>query len=629
MSDYNNPPNGGHPGGPQPGGPQGPYGGPPPNQYGGQQPNQYGGQQPNPYGGQQPGHAGGQPGQYGGQQPGPGPQGQPGPYGQPQQPGPYGPPAGPGPLQFGRPGPQGEPGPGQGQPGTSYSPAETQQFGQPPFGPGGSHPQQWAPEPRRKRRGKLIPIIAALAVLIVFGGGAAFAYSRMAGGGDQPDAVLPGNAVAYARIDLDPGAGQKVAALRFLMKFPSVKDKVGLTSENDDLRRKLFDFIKKESGEDLADVDFDKDVDPWLGDRAGVAAVPGDGDKPDPVIAVQIKDEDKAKAGLDKLFVKADPDDKPGMAFTGDYVILADDQAAADKALAASKDYPLSDNAKFSKDMGDLGEQGFASFWVDMKGIESMAGKELKEQGASSLPEGSAAAALRFDAGFVELKGIVHGDKAIKPGATGAEEIAAGLPDSTAAALAIADGETQVTKVWEQLQKTTQGGDFNLEEMVKGLSDQYGIKVPDDLKVLLGKRFAVALDKEVGSMPKVAIKADTDPAKAEAVADKLLGIVRNQSGADVPVLKAKDDDTLVLATTQEYADQVLKGGNLGDTEAFKQAVPDPKDAVALAYVDLESVLAFAPSGVDSPDAKVLRSVGLVSRITGDGEADFTLRVVAK
>ena len=104
-------------------------------------------------------------------------------------------------------------------------------------------------------------------------GGGIFAYGKL-NGGDQPAAVLPGNAVAYARVDLNPSAGQKVAAMRFLLKFPSVKDKLGLTGDNDDLRQKLFELIKKYAGDDLADVDFDKDIKPWLGDRAGMAALP-------------------------------------------------------------------------------------------------------------------------------------------------------------------------------------------------------------------------------------------------------------------------------------------------------------------------------------------------------------------
>lgn len=661
MSDHTNPPYGGHPGGGNPGGTS-PYDAQPgagrpgagypnanqpgPNQSGAGYP---GANQPGPYG-----PPANQPGSYG---PGgpvqPGPYGPPAgqaPYGQggPGQPGPgqYGAPSHPGAPATGAPGHPGQYGPGQygGQPG-QYGPGQYGQPGGPgqyggasgtpygqveqggfgPGGPGGPHLQQWQPEPR-KRRSKLVPLIAALAVFIVAGAGGAFAYSRLNGGGDQPDAVLPGNAVGYARVDLDPGAGQKVAALRFMMKFPSVKDKVGITSDNDDLRLKLFEFIKKESGEDLADVDFKKDVDPWLGDRAGVAAVPGDGKDPEPIVAVQIKDEAKAKAGLEKLFAKQD---KPGMAFNGDYVLLAEDQATADKAVADGKNNPLANNAEFKKSMDELGESGFASFWIDGKGMAALAAKELK-QGDLKITSGSFAAALRFDGDYVELKGVGHGDPtATKGPMTGsASSTVNSLPATTAAAIGIGSGDSLIGQIWAQLQKVS-SDKFNPSEMARGFAEQYGLVLPDDLKVLLGKSFAVSLDKSSEGGPKVAVKSNTDPAKAAAVADKLLGIARNQGNLDVPVVKAQDSDTLVLATSKAYALEVLKDGGLGESEGFKKAVPDTDNAIMLAYVDFDALVAFNPRHLDTPDFKALKSAGMVSRQTADGDAEFTLRVVAK
>ena len=542
-------------------------------------------------------------------------------YGQAGQQGPTGP--GPGWPPAGQPY-GGQPGGGQpygGQPGDGpYA-------GQPPYGgpQQGFASAQWQPEP--KRRGKLIPLIVALAVLIVFGGGGAFAYSRL-NGGDQPSAVLPGTAVAYARVDLNPSAGQRVAALRFLMKFPSVRDEIGLTSDNDDLHQKLFELLKKNAGDDLAEVDFDRDVKPWLGDRLAVAAVPSHGlGKPDPVIAVQVKDEDKARAGLDKLF--ADEKDKPGLAFVGKYAILGEDQAKVDSAVAVGKDNPLESNEKFSHDLSDLGEQGFASFWADTRAAAELAGDKLTDQQRAALPVGSAAAVLRFDSQYVELKAVMHGGQTLTPTTTGAGDVVATLPGSTAAALAISDGESLVGTIWDQLQKSLAGSGIKLGELTKGFSEEYGLTLPDDLKPLLGKSLALAVDKESGDLPKIAARIETDPAKAEAVVDKVTALVASQTGADVPIEKAKDGDTLVLATDKGYADKVLKGGNLGQTDNFRQAVPDAKGALMLGYVDFEAARSLNPEFGSNKDLAVLRSAGCVVRITGDAEADLTLRLVAK
>ncbi|NIK60434.1 DUF3352 domain-containing protein [Kribbella shirazensis] len=640
MSDQNQPPRYPGAGGPQPqyGPPQGqnqwPQQGGPGQQPGPQGPPQQRPQQGQPYGGpqqpgpQQGGHQQGGPRQgqqYGGPQQGgpqygqqPGvPQGNGPQHGAPQHGAPQGALYGPGGAQYGQGGPQ------YGQPGqTSYE--QLHVGGQPPQGPGFGGPQQWQPEPK-KRRGKLIPIIAALAMVLVVAGGGVFAYGKLGGGGKQPSDVLPGTAVGYARVDLNPSAGQKVNAVRFLMKFPSVKENLGLTGEQDDLRQKLFEQIKKSAGDDLADVDFEKDVKPWLGDRAGFAALPpAEGkDEPIPVVAVQVKDEDAANKGMDKLL--ANEDEKPGRAFSDGYMILAENQATVDSAVATAKDNPLTKNAKFSADMDKLGEQGFVSGWADAKALASMSGKVDSGQ-LAGLGDATAAVALRFEPSHVELKGIAHGDKSVKVNSADAAELVTKLPNSTAGAIAISGGESLIDTAWQQVQKA--GGE-NLQPMLEQLAQETGLKLPDDLKTLAGKNIAAAIDKDTANGPKVAIRMQTDPAKAEEVVGKLTTLLRERSSGNIPIKTVKNNDSLVAATSEEYAQQVLQGGNLGDTENFKQALPDTKGAVMIGYVDFEAAGSLSERFSEDKDLSALRSAGVVARSTGDGEAEYTLRVVTK
>ena len=610
MSDQNTPPTPQYPGAGGPQNPQNPYG-PPQGQ----------GQNLWPQPGQQ---------QYPPQQPAY--QQRPPQQGQPQQGQPYGGPQQPhGGPQYGQGGPQyGQGAPQYGQPGQApYGPAGGQASyeqlhvgGQPPQGPGYGQPQ-WQPEPKKKR-GKVIPLIAALAMVLVVAGGGIFAYGKLKGG-DQPSAVLPGTAVAYARVDLNPSAGQKVAAIRFLLKFPSVKDKLGLTGDEDDLRQKLFEQIKKYAGTDLADVDYDKDIKPWLGERAGIAALPPADGKDDPVVvlAVQVKNEGEATKGLDKLM--ANEDKKPGRAFSNGYVLLGDDQATVDAAVATAKDNPLDKNAKFSSDMDKLGEQGFMSGWADMKGIASISGK-VDSAALGGIGDASMATALRFDASYVELKGIAQGDTSIKVNSADAGDLITKLPDTTAGAIAVSGGENLVDTMWQQMDKASNG---NIKQLTEQLTEETGLTLPDDLKSLLGKNLAVAIDKDSANGPKIAARMETDPAKAEPVVEKLTTLLHERSSANIPIETAKDDDTLVLATDKDYAEQVLKGGNLGQSENFKQALPDTKGAVAIEYVDFEAASSLSPRFSSNKDLAALRSGGLVARSTGDGQAEFSLRVVAK
>ena len=83
--------------------------------------------------------------------------------------------------------------------------------------------------PHRTRRNLLWG--GLLGGALVVGGGTAFAVTTLSGGGAQPDEVLPGNAIAYVRMDIDPSAGQKIAAVRLLRKLPrsTTRSRVAVT----------------------------------------------------------------------------------------------------------------------------------------------------------------------------------------------------------------------------------------------------------------------------------------------------------------------------------------------------------------------------------------------------------------
>jgi hypothetical protein len=158
--------------------------------------------------------------------------------------------------------------------------------------PGDVFPAESPAASSGRRRG--VAIGAGVLAVALLGGGVAFAASKLSGGGAQPDEAVPASAVAYFSVDFDPSAGQKVDALRFARKFPSAGAKIG---SDDDLRKALFDSIK---GDGDLKGDWATDVEPWLGDRAGLAVLPAaqDGDDPGVVVVLAVKDATKAKAGL-------------------------------------------------------------------------------------------------------------------------------------------------------------------------------------------------------------------------------------------------------------------------------------------------------------------------------------------
>ena len=66
------------------------------------------------------------------------------------------------------------------------------------------------------------------------------AYQVLNGGGTQPDEVVPATAIAFAKLDLNPSAAQKIAAARFLSRLPKLAPDF---SSAGDWRKPLFDAL--------------------------------------------------------------------------------------------------------------------------------------------------------------------------------------------------------------------------------------------------------------------------------------------------------------------------------------------------------------------------------------------------
>ncbi|MFC7594020.1 DUF3352 domain-containing protein [Terrabacter sp. GCM10028922] len=487
----------------------------------------------------------------------------------------------------------------------------------PPPAPGG-----------RKRTGVLV---GALVTALLVGGAGAFAYQSLSGSGSQPSDVLPGDAYAYVRLDIDPSAGQKVAAVRFLGKLKDVRNTLG----SDDPRKKLWELVTKDAGNDcVAKFAYDTDIAPWLGDRVGAALRPGGTqEKPNVAIAVQVKDEAAAKDTLTRLFA-CDKSDDTELRMKDGYAIITP-PGVGDATLAAAAKGTLSHNTGFTEDMAALGEQGVLSAWFDMgtglKEIQKLSGD------ASPAPVGDAkgrvAAALRFDAEYLELAGVVRGgDPKVMPKGDGAE--VANLPANTMAALHISGADQAIDASWPQLEKqlnTLGAMGAGQTDVLAEIERELGVKLPDDLKVLLGRSFTVAVPQQDFKSDAFVMGAKVVSSDAKRAA-KLVGQLTGAAmgGSDALTTRVEGDKVYV-ATTPDYADDLKAGGRLVDAETFKAAVGDVTGSNAVLFLDLdklEKTYVGELKGEERAVVEGMRAVGLNSSSTGNGESAFTLRVLA-
>jgi hypothetical protein len=220
------------------------------------------------------------------------------------------------------------------------------------FGSGRPLPRQ--PRTKGSGRRKLVAAVSALAVLGA-GVGAVWAWQAFLTTGPQPAEALPASTLAYVAVDLDPAAGQKLAALDFLRKFPSLEKQVGVTDAGD-LRKGAFDGLEADLGCGLTYAD----VEPWVGERFAFAMVDQGG--PKPVVVLQVADREKAAAGLKRVTDCADGEF--GSALGDEWAVLAESDKVAGDVLRDSAASPLTEDTEFQRWTGEAGEPGVVTLYA-------------------------------------------------------------------------------------------------------------------------------------------------------------------------------------------------------------------------------------------------------------------------
>ena len=465
--------------------------------------------------------------------------------------------------------------------------------------------------PRPPASNLLVTLTAAGAVLVA---GAGIATATVFGsGGAQPADVLPRNAVGVVTVDLDPAADQKVAAYRLGKKFPGLK----IGSEDS-----VLSDLLKQALESSDDVDYAKDVEPWLGKRIGVAAVPK-GTSATPVIAVQVTDRDKAEAGLKKLAATGGDDLDYAFVEGEDYAILA--ESDAEKYAAA--DEHLSDNSRYVDAVDELDGNQIVTAWVDIAAAYALAPEQLRGQ-TKQKASGFVVAGLHLDSSYAEITG-----KAID--VESGEETTAGqgkvglvqkLPDDAVAAMGVTGLDDAVKKLLAD--KEGPAG-----QALSGFEETRGLTLSEDLPAAVGKETALAVLGQ-GDKPAFVARTRTDDAeRAVSAVQRVLAQTLFQGAPDglarAQALVRRTPNGLAAGSDPAAVDRVMADGDLGESATFRQAVPDAGDAGAIVYVDVARALTLA--GQDLGEQAVhntehLKAVGMSATSSDGGNGSFRLRV---
>ena len=526
------------------------------------------------------------------------------------------------------------------------------------------------PEEGRRKRPWLLAG-AGVAGLVLLGGAAWGAWWWSADGGQAAEG-LPASAVGYVGLTLDPSGSQKVEALSTLRSLPAIADELDLDGpvEDIDLKETLGTaFLGTAPCDDLT---YEEHLEPWLGDRLGVAAVPVE-DVPKVVLAVQTTDEDAAVEGMDALLACGDDDSSDsveGAAYDvrDGWVVLAPDRAALDAVLADLDEGTLADDEDFQRWTGEAGDPGVLTMYAApaaagyvqdaLDGFFDELGEPLLD-GAATDPLAStvaatsdqpspeeqleeaveafegAAATMRFVDGSMELEmagGL--GDSDLLAGADAGDSGDAGsLVSSLPAGTVLAGAAGLSPEGLEQLEE-----DFgaDAEDALEGLLGPGEL----DLGALLGDAVALAVGPDLDveglvsgtttELP-VALLTTGELAAAQDAAETLgLGLAFFL-GTEPTV--AGEDGRVVLGLDGAWAEEVAGAdGSLDEDDRFERAVPEVDGVDGLLFLDADALVDLVrgsvPEGEEDEvlaNLEPLEALGL-SATTEDGTARLVLRV---
>ncbi|MFA4930107.1 MAG: DUF3352 domain-containing protein [Patulibacter sp.] len=404
-------------------------------------------------------------------------------------------------------------------------------------------------------------------------------------------ASVPGDAVLFAEVKLNPDGEQKAA----------LDELVGLFGDDAE------ESLVKELGldEDENGVSFQKDIVPYLGERAGgfgmidpnaTKTKTTKDDEPDGALVVQVKDQAKLTASIEKSNDRSTKkvkvagqdayrDDEGFTLWVGEKLAVAGTEKAVTAAIEAQGGETLDKNERFTTALKQVrGNDPLALGWSDLQNASALgaalmsldeeSGDALKELQGSDL--GGASADLKaleqfsktpipdIDATVAmallpkpgELK-LEFGGTQPKPATGSAEQIAKAGSDAVAA---LPPGSWLA--FGSSLEAASSIPGYSLEDQLKQVEDLTGEKLPAGLTDTLGKIKTVAVGIKGDSLLAIggaAIVQATDAAAATQMLKTIEGELPSDGSLTVEKTPIPGADESIVIRTPELPIRIAVG----------------------------------------------------------------------
>lgn len=475
----------------------------------------------------------------------------------------------------------------------------------------------------RGRIGSILCAVALAAGLAACGGD---------GGGEQgPAAVTPADAAGYFELAVRPEGEAREGAEQALAKVLDTQDP----------GRRIVSELERSAAADGADFDWERDIEPWLGERIGSfpSSLAGESE------AVVIAETTDSEQALE--FVRSQEDaggeereyegtsyelDADGDAFgVVDEMLVFGSPDGFEQAVDASKGDSLADDESFQDTAGDLSEQSLGMLYaVPRTFLEAIPADEIDTQGRDFVLKAIGDASdepvvgdVTASADGVEMELSSGGSVE-----TGQSALLPDLPSDAWLALGLAEIGSAVGQGLESVDAADEPG-LSADAIRSQLRSQAGIDLDRDVVEALGDGALFVTGTSQASLGGALVIESENPQATATLLGRLQRLIRSQSGGQVrvrplasaggqagfqltgpelaqPVTVAQANDRLVIGYGRASVSRALAGasggaGTLASDPLFQQARQQVGELGVDAFLALGPVFELAESSGAASD----------------------------
>ncbi|HEU4657828.1 MAG TPA: DUF3352 domain-containing protein [Capillimicrobium sp.] len=506
---------------------------------------------------------------------------------------------------------------------------------------------------------------ARRAALAASAGALALGLAACGGGGDSEDAspasAVPATAPIYAEAVLRPEGDLKKNVDEVLQKVTQ-KDDPGAE-------------IEKLLNEGDGPLDWEADVKPWLGERAGVFVTGFNGEDADAAVVVASTDDEKAAAAVEKdagedaeqrtyedveYWVDADGNAE---GVVGDFVVVGTERAFRTVVDTVNGDdvETIEDGDQYGEALDAVGgdEDALATVYVNTEGLIDAVGRSggIPAEQLDSLREtlqenGGEAAAAKL--------GVADNQVTVESAAIGVTGDAASAGGDAAAAVAALPGDAwmafgigaigeRVRNAMDQLRTAAEAQGQDLDQILAQVSQQTGIDIDQDLLSWMGDGGVFVRGTGLSDIGGALVVQTSDPKRSNEAIVKIAQLLQQQSpgtsvsplrgvagaddgvvisapGSPVQVILATAGDRFVAGVGQSAVEEAIDPKTtLADSDAFQAAADALGDDVKPSFFfDVAPVLTLAEAvgaGGDPSFAEAKQYLSQFGSVAAGGSRD--------